>query len=75
MNDKQWFETWFDSPYYHTLYDHRNYAEAENFIQNIGLRMGIRQQATITLMNMLEESGNNILLPDDIMKVYNTYYN
>ncbi|MBL4651797.1 MAG: class I SAM-dependent methyltransferase [Flavobacteriales bacterium] len=32
---EQWFKTWFDSPYYHTLYDHRNYDEAENFIQNI----------------------------------------
>ena len=29
---KEWFETWFDSPYYHILYDHRNEEEAERFI-------------------------------------------
>ena len=27
-----WFETWFDTPYYHILYKDRNFAEAENFI-------------------------------------------
>ena len=27
-----WFETWFDTPYYHILYNDRNYEEAENFI-------------------------------------------
>lgn len=27
-----WFETWFDTPYYHLLYKHRDFQEAENFI-------------------------------------------
>ena len=27
-----WFETWFDTPYYHILYKDRNFEEAENFI-------------------------------------------
>ncbi len=31
-NKDQWFETWFDSPYYHILYDHRDEAEAGAFI-------------------------------------------
>ena len=35
MGNKQWFETWFDSPYYHTLYDHRDQDEAENFIRTV----------------------------------------
>lgn len=30
-----WFENWFDSPYYHLLYSHRNYSEAEHFITNL----------------------------------------
>lgn len=47
----------------------------KDFIQNIGLRMGIRPQATINLMNKLENSHNNILTPEEIMSVYNTYYN
>ncbi|GAB4378246.1 MAG: class I SAM-dependent methyltransferase [Salibacteraceae bacterium] len=28
----QWFETWFDSPYYHKLYRHRDETEARQFI-------------------------------------------
>jgi SAM-dependent methyltransferase len=31
----EWFAGWFDSPYYHLLYNHRDDAEAERFIQNI----------------------------------------
>lgn len=27
-----WFETWFNTPYYHILYSDRNYEEAEHFI-------------------------------------------
>jgi SAM-dependent methyltransferase len=30
-----WFEAWFDSPYYHILYEDRNDAEAELFIDNL----------------------------------------
>ncbi len=30
-----WFERWFDSPYYHTLYKHRDDHEARYFIENI----------------------------------------
>lgn len=30
-----WFENWFDSPYYHILYKHRNHKEAEHFIDNL----------------------------------------
>lgn len=28
----QWFEEWFDTPYYHILYSNRDYREAENFL-------------------------------------------
>ena len=30
-----WFENWFDSPYYHTLYKHRDEKEAQMFIDNL----------------------------------------
>ena len=30
-----WFKSWFDSPYYHLLYKHRNDAEAKIFLDNI----------------------------------------
>lgn len=35
MIKKQWFETWFDSSYYHILYNNRNEEEAKEFIQNL----------------------------------------
>lgn len=31
----QWFESWFDSPWYPILYSHRDYAEAEGFITHL----------------------------------------
>lgn len=30
-----WFATWFDSPFYHLLYSHRNEQEAEAFIERL----------------------------------------
>ena len=36
LEDKEeWFATWFDSPYYHVLYDHRNDEEAADFLQKL----------------------------------------
>lgn len=32
---KEWFESWFDTKYYHTLYKNRDYTEAERFITNL----------------------------------------
>ena len=34
-NSINWFENWFDSPYYHILYKNRDYKEADFFIQNL----------------------------------------
>ena len=35
MSDKKWFETWFDTAYYHLLYNNRNDEEAQRFISNL----------------------------------------
>ena len=32
---KDWFVSWFDSPYYHILYKHRDDTEAQLFMQNL----------------------------------------
>jgi hypothetical protein len=32
---KEWFSSWFDTTYYHTLYKHRDYSEASSFIDHI----------------------------------------
>ena len=31
----EWFSTWFDSPYYHRLYQNRDYAEAREFLSRL----------------------------------------
>ena len=33
--NKEWFKTWFDSPYYHQLYKDRNDDEAQLFLRNL----------------------------------------
>ncbi|MCX6199486.1 MAG: methyltransferase domain-containing protein [Bacteroidetes bacterium] len=42
-----WFEEWFDSPYYHLLYRDRSVKEAENFIRKISNALPIHQGAKI----------------------------
>ena len=31
----EWFNTWFNTPYYHILYQDRNYKEGEQFLENL----------------------------------------
>ena len=33
--EKKWYKEWFDSQYYHILYNKRDYKEAENFLTNL----------------------------------------
>ncbi len=35
MTQAEWFEDWFDSPYYHILYKYRDDSEAEGFIDHL----------------------------------------
>jgi len=35
MKTTNWFTAWFNTPYYHTLYKHRNDVDAQFFMQNI----------------------------------------
>lgn len=42
-----WFEEWFNSPYYHILYANRNEVEAESFIKNISVCINIPQGAKV----------------------------
>lgn len=44
---KNWFKSWFDSPYYHLLYNHRDYAEAERFINNLFQHLQLPLHSTI----------------------------
>lgn len=35
QKDQKWYQQWFNSPYYHILYKHRDDTEAEQFIDNL----------------------------------------
>jgi 2-polyprenyl-3-methyl-5-hydroxy-6-metoxy-1,4-benzoquinol methylase len=35
MKSKEWFEAWFDTSYYHSLYKNRDEIEAKKFIENL----------------------------------------
>jgi len=35
IEEKEWFENWFDTSFYHLLYDYRNDDEAEFFMNNL----------------------------------------
>lgn len=48
MKKKEWFDEWFDTKYYHILYKHRDFKEAETFITNLTRDLGM-------------SSGNSVL--------------
>jgi SAM-dependent methyltransferase len=41
MEEKEWFSTWFDSPYYHILYAQRDEQEAADFIASLQQKLQI----------------------------------
>src|SRR6476620_2033836 len=42
---KEWFSSWFDTPYYHILYKNRDYSEASLFIDNITRFLDLKPNA------------------------------
>lgn len=44
---KNWFDTWFDTKYYHILYKNRDYSEAELFISNLTNSLNIKKDAKV----------------------------
>jgi SAM-dependent methyltransferase len=47
MEAKEWFETWFDTPYYHQLYYDRNDIEAQQFISHLTQHISLPPQALV----------------------------
>lgn len=44
---KQWYASWFNTPYYHTLYKDRNDNEAKLFMDNLTQHLQLPKQASI----------------------------
>jgi SAM-dependent methyltransferase len=47
MSETAWFKDWFNSPYYHMLYQHRDDTEANNFVQKIIDFLGPKPNSTM----------------------------
>ena len=47
MQEKNWFEDWFCSPYYHLLYNNRNDEEAAHFLHKLCEKLNLRPHAKI----------------------------
>jgi|JI6StandDraft_1071083.scaffolds.fasta_scaffold02715_3 SAM-dependent methyltransferase len=43
----EWFREWFDSPYYHVLYSHRDEAEAKNFLDRLDTHLNLPLAASV----------------------------
>lgn len=44
---ENWFESWFDTPYYHILYKDRDYTEAQLFMDNLTQYLNLPDEAKI----------------------------
>ena len=38
-----WYQTWFNTPYYHDLYQHRDLNEAREFIESLCQKLGVKE--------------------------------
>ncbi|MDO9001490.1 MAG: class I SAM-dependent methyltransferase [Bacteroidota bacterium] len=47
MNSAEWFKDWFNSPYYHLLYNNRNENEAKFFIDNLCSHLNLQPNANV----------------------------
>lgn len=56
-NITDWYKVWFDSPYYHLLYQNRNYEEAEVFINN--LLEKLKPKPNSTMMDLACGAGRH----------------
>jgi SAM-dependent methyltransferase len=45
--NKEWFASWFDSPYYHILYQDRDLEEAHNFMEKLDAVLGLPEKAEV----------------------------
>lgn len=45
--DNEWFREWFDSPYYHILYRHRDESEARRFVGKLLTKINLKDNSHI----------------------------
>src|SRR3954468_19744054 len=47
MNNAEWYVDWFNSPFYHLLYNNRNFTEANFFIDNLCTQLNLQPHAKL----------------------------
>jgi SAM-dependent methyltransferase len=47
MKKKEWFASWFDSPFYHVLYQNHNETEAQQFMDNLLQQLDVAARARV----------------------------
>lgn len=47
FTEKEWYEEWFDTPYYHILYQHRDDEEAAFFLNNLLNKLALPKDAVL----------------------------
>jgi cyclopropane fatty-acyl-phospholipid synthase-like methyltransferase len=47
MESKEWFESWFDTSYYHSLYKNRNDIEAASFVTNLVQFLDLKKESKV----------------------------
>src|SRR4051812_34102983 len=47
MNNAEWYVNWFNSPYYHLLYNNRSTDEANFFIDNLCSKLNLQPHAKL----------------------------
>ena len=65
-DDSAWYSTWFDSPFYHILYQHRNHSEAEKAVNTLLAFAGVEKGSVVMDLCcgkgrhavLLEKAGN-----------------
>jgi len=46
-DNKTWYASWFDTPFYHILYKDRDYSEAESFMSNLTSYLNVPENGNI----------------------------
>lgn len=69
MSKKDWFASWFDTSYYHTLYQSRDHKEAKKFITHLVAQLDLAENSHVLDLacgkgrhsRTLEQLGMNVL--------------
>jgi SAM-dependent methyltransferase len=63
-DDSAWYSTWFDSPFYHILYQHRNHSEAEKAVNTLLAFAGVEKGSVV--MDLCCGKGRHAILLEKV---------